>query len=460
MRRIIKIQLSILSTISIVSITVMAVVYLQIPQTVGIGTMTMTAHMPSAGGVYERANVTYRGATVGIVTTIGLDDSGVVAKLRVDDNVRIPRAGLRVDVHSMSAIGEQYIDLVPTTTSRPYLRDGDNLPATSVTIPTQVGPLLTQANDLLASIPQGKLRSLIGTSFTSLVGTEDDLASLVDSIRSIADTANDHTGDIETTIRKLTAIVQPLADNRAPIAEWARQLASFTGVVKDRDANVRSILDQTPATTANAQQLLDGISPSIPLLLANLISVGQVGVTYNPGLEQILVLLPPLLAALQTTLNRGAKDGAATADFVSQIGAPPACTTGYMPASERRSPDQVSVIPTPPDQYCKIPQDAPIYARGARNLPCMEFPGRRAPTPELCRDPNGYQPKGPLPSSIDGSGQPDKQGLASAIAPADYDPSSGKYVGPDGSVYRSALLTPTDQNGGDSWHQLMTTQQN
>src|SRR5690625_1349176 len=34
---------------------------------------------------------------------------------------------------------------------------------------------------------------------------------------------------------------------------------------------------------------------------------------------------------------------------------------------------------------------------GARNYPCMEFPGKRAPTVQLCRDPEGYQPIGSNP---------------------------------------------------------------
>ena len=54
-----------------------------------------------------------------------------------------------------------------------------------------------------------------------------------------------------------------------------------------------------------------------------------------------------------------------------------------------------------------------IAVRGARNLPCMDVPGKRAPTPEVCHG-GPYVPKGPLPSSTDGSGQPDKQGLAGA----------------------------------------------
>ena len=51
----------------------------------------------------------------------------------------------------------------------------------------------------------------------------------------------------------------------------------------------------------------------------------------------------------------------------------------------------------PTDMYCKVAQNDPTVVRGARNYPCQEFPGKRAPTVQLCRDPNGYVPIGNNP---------------------------------------------------------------
>jgi phospholipid/cholesterol/gamma-HCH transport system substrate-binding protein len=51
----------------------------------------------------------------------------------------------------------------------------------------------------------------------------------------------------------------------------------------------------------------------------------------------------------------------------------------------------------PTDLYCKVAQNDPMVVRGARNYPCQEFPGKRAPTIQLCRDPRGYVPVGNSP---------------------------------------------------------------
>ncbi len=47
--------------------------------------------------------------------------------------------------------------------------------------------------------------------------------------------------------------------------------------------------------------------------------------------------------------------------------------------------------------YCKTAQNDAAAVRGARNYPCQEFPGKRAPTVALCRDPKGYVPIGTNP---------------------------------------------------------------
>ncbi|EUA30324.1 mce family domain protein [Mycobacterium xenopi 4042] len=51
-----------------------------------------------------------------------------------------------------------------------------------------------------------------------------------------------------------------------------------------------------------------------------------------------------------------------------------------------------SDIDTPDDMYCKLPQDSPLSVRGARNYPCMDKPGKRAPTVEICKSDKPYMP--------------------------------------------------------------------
>jgi phospholipid/cholesterol/gamma-HCH transport system substrate-binding protein len=71
---------------------------------------------------------------------------------------------------------------------------------------------------------------------------------------------------------------------------------------------------------------------------------------------------------------------------------PPPCTVGFLPPSSWRSPAVTTTIDTPDGLFCKLPQDSPILVRGIRNTPCMDVPGKRAPTVQECYSDKPYQP--------------------------------------------------------------------
>ena len=85
---------------------------------------TVKVHLAETGGLFTHSNVTYRGVSVGRVGPIGLTDDGVVAELRIDNSAPPIPTALQAVVANLSAVGEQYIDLRPTSTGAPYLGDG------------------------------------------------------------------------------------------------------------------------------------------------------------------------------------------------------------------------------------------------------------------------------------------------------------------------------------------------
>jgi phospholipid/cholesterol/gamma-HCH transport system substrate-binding protein len=132
-------------------------------------------------------------------------------------------------------------------------------------------------------------------------------------------------------------------------------------------------------------------------LLANLVSVGQVAVTYQPSLEQLLVLLLQGVAVAQgiEVANTNTKQDyrGAYLSFNLNLNLPPACTTGFLPAQQRRVPSFEDYPDRAAgDVYCRVPQDASFNVRGARNLPCETVPGKRAPTVKMCESDEQYVP--------------------------------------------------------------------
>lgn len=389
--RFVRIQLAIFSVASLVGISMMVFNYLQAPTLLGWGRITVKVELPDTGGLYRLANVTYRGVEVGKVTAISLTRTGADATLSLATSPRIP-ADLVAEVRSISAVGEQYVDLRPRTSSPPYLHDGAVIDRAHTSIPQPVGPTMDRVSALLGSVPKDKLAALIDESAKGFNGAGYAVGSLLDSSATVANDAH----KISDQIRSLIEDSRPLLDGQVQSADetraWARNLAGITQQIVNDDSQLRTILQTGPAALQEVSRLLESVKPTLPVLLANLTSLGQVGVTYLPSLEQLLVLFPPYVADLQSIAPNNNATGMGLGDFRIESSDPPACTVGFLPPSQWRSPADTTTIDTPDGLYCKLPQDSPILVRGARNLPCMGHPGKRAPTVAICDSDKPYVP--------------------------------------------------------------------
>jgi hypothetical protein len=225
-----------------------------------------------------------------------------------------------------------------------------------------------------------------------LNGAGYDLGSLFDSTATVA-------GDLKPVgdrTRTLLEDSQPLLDSQAQttdaIRTWARSLAGVTEQLVTNDPQVRTLLRDGPGAAQEVSRLLSQVKPTLPVLLANLTTIGQVAVTYNASLEQLLMLLPPSVASTQSYSSTSNPTGLPLGEFALTLGDPPACTVGFLPPSSWRSPADTTTIDTPDGLYCKLPQDSPVTVRGARNYPCQGVPGKRAPVVQICESDKPYEP--------------------------------------------------------------------
>ncbi|MEV0076074.1 MlaD family protein [Nocardia neocaledoniensis] len=462
--RFVRVQLAIFAVLTVIGLVVMGGTYLQVPAMLGIGRYAVTVQLAATGGLYPTANVSYRGQNIGKVEAVRLTTAGVEADLSIDSDYKVP-ADSSAWVRSVSAIGEQYVDLVPSEQpAEGNLRDGSVIPEQRTHLPQDVGAMLDQADKLLATVADTRLRQVIDEAFLAFNGAGPDLQRFIDSAALLVQQAET---DIEPT-KKLLDQIGPLLDTQTRSADdirsWTADLATVTDQLREHDPALRSLLNNSPAAMETVANQFQSLRPTLPLLASNLVSLGQVGVTYNASLEQLMVVFPPLIAALRTAIRGPAKYGVMV-DFMTVLNDPPACTTGFLPADQWREPSDLTPMDTPPGLYCKVPQDSNIAVRGIRNTPCMEFPGRRAPTPELCR--TGYVPEGNNPPF--GPVEP----VAPASAPAGastggvtpaaarpYDPSTGAYLGTDGRTYRQGDIAE-DGSGTvpASWQAMLEEQQ-
>ncbi len=447
--RFVRTQLVVFAVLTVVGLVVMAGVYVHLPAMVfGIGRYSVTVDLPATGGLYPTANVAYRGTNIGKVEQVRLTPDGVEAKLSIDSGSKVP-ANVDADVKSVSAIGEQYVDLVPPESpSNGNLSDGAVIPVQRTHLPQDVGAMLDQANRLLASIKDTQLQQVIDEAFTAFDGAGPDLGRFIDSASLLVQEAKANTDQTKDLLDKVGPLLDTQNRSDAAVREWTRDLATVTDQLREHDPSLRKLIEQTPSAADKITSTFQDLKPTLPLLLSNLVSLGQVGVTYHAGLQQVLVVFPPLMSALMTAAKSGINPDkyGVQVDFALGLNDPAGCLTGFLPPSQWRSAADLTTPDTPPNLYCKVAQNAPEAVRGIRNFPCEDHPGKRAPSVELCDDPRGYVPLGPNVPPVGGVAPAAGNAPASASAPAaihpasfenrQYDPGTGTFTGPDGRTYR------------------------
>ncbi len=389
----VKRQLVAFGIMTVISLLVLGVYYLQIPSLVGIGRYTLQADLPSSGGLYPTANVTYRGITIGKVTDVEPTERGAHATMSIDSRYKIPVDAV-ANVHSVSAVGEQYLDLVSTGHPGKYLAPGQTI--TKGTVPAAIGPALDTAYKGLAALPKDKISQLLDETAQSVGGLGPALQRLVDSTQAIV-------GDFKTNVADVNDIIQnsgPLIDSQVKsgdaIERWAHNLNKLAAQTAQQDQSLRSVLRQAAPTADQVNEVFGDVRESLPQTLANLEVVFDLLKRYHAGVEQVLVVLPQGASIAQAVA--APNPGMADLDLALSINQPPPCLTGFIPASQWRSPADTSLQPLPSGTYCKIPMDTPANSvRGSRNIPCVDVPGKRAATPRECRDPKPYVPAGTNP---------------------------------------------------------------
>jgi phospholipid/cholesterol/gamma-HCH transport system substrate-binding protein len=251
-------------------------------------------------------------------------------------------------------------------------------------------------------------------------------------------------------------------------------MASITGQLRAQDAAFGDLLDAGGPALEEGRAFFDRVSPTLPVLLANMVSLGDIAVAYRNDIEQLLVLFPQGTAVMSSIIlpNANTKQDykGVYLDFNLNLNLPPPCNTGFLPVRQQRSPSEQDAPERPAGElYCRVPQGSDLNVRGVRNIPCETVPGKRAPTVELCESDEQYVPlndgynwKGDPNATLSGQGVPqyapgqDPRVPAAPPAPpvvaVPYDPATGDYIGPDGKRYTQADLAPAQNK---TWQSML-----
>ncbi len=415
----VKAQLLAFAAVTAVGVSYVGARYTGLADLLLDGGYTVRAEFAESGGIFPGAEVTYRGVPVGRVGELRLAGAdGVSAVLDIEDGARIPADTLAV-VANRSAVGEQYVDLQPRGSGRPYLEEGSVIARADTRVPLPTTDLVLGLDRLVKSVGKDDLRITVDELGKAFAGTGPHLSRLVDSGNNLVESASASLPQTTSLIEDSRTVLKTQADKGSAITSFSHDLAALTAELKSSDGDLRRLVDSAPSAAYEVNSLLKANKTHLPVLLGNLISGGQITVARLPGVEQALVTFPVVVAGSSTVIPG---DGTTHFGMVTGADDPPPCRQGY--GTQRRDPSDTSRRPANTNARCTAPRGSATSVRGAQNVP----------------------------GASTGSGAGADR--ASYVSP--YDPETGIVAGPDGTLVEIGS-TGGEQSllGKDSWQWLL-----
>jgi len=474
-RRGVKIQLVAFVVISLVGILYVGLNYVGINVT--SKPYTVKLMVADTGGIFPNAAVSERGVDVGRVGSMRLTpDHQVEVDLHLKNGTKIPANGLKVTIANLSAVGEQYVDLEPATTSGPYLQKGSVIQADAVTVPLDDATMLVDLDKLVNSVDKQHLATVIEELGKGFQDVGPALQALIDNGNKLTQAAIDSLPQQLKLIDDSTKVLDTQRDVAAELKSWAASFASFSDQLRQSDPDLRGIFDNGVAASNELRGLLADNESALPVLLGNLITFNQIQEVRLPYVKAILQLLPPQIAGGfyvtpgDGTAHFGMVNQTVTEQSNPQYSTSP-CTTGYttgqpsgMTPTRLRGNDSKSQWGGPAnlDAYCK--NDQKNDQRGSRYVwPFTPDKGAANvtnsdpyPGPVYGKSSNPTLAEQQRSSGTTLKSSSNRSAAQPGVISLPYDPATGVVTGTDGKPYQLGYNGPLAPIfGSNSWEWLL-----
>jgi phospholipid/cholesterol/gamma-HCH transport system substrate-binding protein len=361
-----RLQLVAFAVIAVVVLAYTGFHYANLGRLFGLrGYYTVQLELSNTGGLFPNGDVTYRGVSVGRVSTLQLTPTGVIADLNISSSAPPIPSRLHAVVADLSAVGEEYVDLRPLTSQGPYLAQGSVIPRQATTIPLPVTSLLTSVNTLATSLPLASLRVVLNELATGFADQGVNIQALIDGQSKLVRAANSTISQSITLTEDSQTVLATQNAESAAFTSFAHDIRLFAGQLAASDSDLRRLAANGTGAATQTAGLITDISPSLGALIANLLTTSQVTLTRGSNLNELLSALPAAIAAGSTVITtNGAKFGVALTFFN-----PLPCTAGYQGTKIRNGLDTSPAPPLNTNARCTEPPSTGINVRGSANAP-------------------------------------------------------------------------------------------
>ena len=142
-------------------------------------------------------------------------------------------------------VGEQYIDLVPPAEgpAAAALRNGARIGQDRTAIGQDIAGLLDQAQSLVNSVSNSRIRDLLRSAFEGFNGSGQELARMIASSRQLIDEANANFDATSALVDQVEPFLDAQIRSGDDIRKLARSLAAVTTEVAPLLARLRRLIE-------------------------------------------------------------------------------------------------------------------------------------------------------------------------------------------------------------------------
>ncbi|HET6963207.1 MAG TPA: MlaD family protein [Acidimicrobiales bacterium] len=295
--------------IALLVITVAGASYIAF-DAVGVHVVNQPYHvkvvLPTAGGIYQDAYVTYRGVEVGKVSGLQLEQDRVVAVLAINHGTHIP-SDVTASVRQLTAAAEQYMDLVPAGSDPPssWLGPGSVIPEDRTSIPVSVGTLLNTVNSLVGSLNPQDVNTLSSALATGLRDAGGDLHAIIADGNTLVSALQSAIPGTNQLINAGNTVLSTFNATSGDFAQFSANLNALSAQVKDSNSALIALLQNGGTAGSAFNGFLSRYGSSTVALINDLAGSTDVAYQRQDAVRALFEVLPLFATDVSETVSGG-----------------------------------------------------------------------------------------------------------------------------------------------------------
>jgi phospholipid/cholesterol/gamma-HCH transport system substrate-binding protein len=304
---------------------------------------TVNATFADSGGVFTGQEVTYRGVTVGRVGNLRVARNGVRIPLVIEKTFdEIPKEGIKARVMFKSAVGEQFVDLLPSKRTGPFLEEGDEIRIEDTQLPVQQEDLLRLLDRVLTGIPPESIGSLVDVLGQGLGGKGEALHDALAALDPLSETLASRTNELNTLAESGDVVGTAFDRTQQEFITGIKGLGTVAGALGRGAGGLEQLLSAGDEYLPELGSLIAARKAQLDTTIANLAEITRISYDNLQSVSDTLDWLPLLLDTLVEAYDPGT-NRFRFGQILGELGNPP-CSYG----TPRRNAQAVGNAPYHP----------------------------------------------------------------------------------------------------------------